>query len=127
MKIITDKLNSEPFHSVTKKDVQAVIDVVPKDWIGLHHVFAISAQLYKNSRWPRPVIKNGVTFKILSRGIDKEIIIKELLIELAIFPTILSSGYAHSLTKEQRKTLKVAIEPYYSKLKERGIFSEEFE
>ena len=123
MKILTERLNSEPKHSVTKKDIKAILQVVPEHWVGVAHTFSISAQLYKNSKWPRPVIQNGVVFKILSRGLDKKMVIKELLIELAIRPTITSSGYAHSLTKVQRKKLEETIEPYYRQLEEDGLFS----
>jgi hypothetical protein len=118
MKIITEKINSEPNHSISKKDIKAIIDIIPDDWIGVAHVFSISSQLFKNSSWDRPVIQNYVTFKILSRGIDRNIIIKELLIELAIRPTKTNPPKGHSLTKSQRKKLEEFIMPYYNKLTE---------
>ncbi|PCJ97949.1 MAG: hypothetical protein COA50_03180 [Flavobacteriaceae bacterium] len=116
MKIITEKINSEPKHSITKKDVQAIIEVVPDDWIGIAHVFSISSQLFENSNWDRPVIQNNTNFKILSRGIDRTMIIKEILIELAIRPTKTYPPKGHSLTKSQRKKLEALILPYYNKL-----------
>jgi len=118
MKIVIEKINSEPKHSITKKDVKAVIEIVPDDWIGVAHVFSISSQLFRNSGWDRPVIKNNTTFKILSRGFDRNEIIKELLIELAIIPTKTYPSKGHSLTKSQRKKLEELIMPYYNKLTE---------
>ncbi len=32
MKIVTKKINSEPNHSILKKDVKAIIQVIPDDW-----------------------------------------------------------------------------------------------
>jgi hypothetical protein len=116
MKIITEKVHSEPAHAITKKEVGAIIDVVPDDWIGVAHVFLISAQLFENSNWDRPVIQNNTTFKILSRGIEKNLIIKELLIEMAIRPTQTYPPRGHTLTKSQRRKLEELIEPYYNKL-----------
>ena len=49
MKIITEKIHSEPNHSITKKDIKAIIEVIPDDWIGVTHVFSISSQLFENS------------------------------------------------------------------------------
>ena len=116
MKIITEKIHSEPNHSITKKDIKAIIEVIPDDWIGVTHVFSISSQLFENSNWDRPVIKNNTNFKILSRGIDRNEIIKELLIELAIRPTKIHPPRRHVLTKSQRKKLEEFIKPYYNKL-----------
>ena len=118
MKIVTEKINSEPNHSISKKDVKAIIEVIPDDWIGVAHIFSISSQLFENSNWDRPVIQNNTTFKILSRGIDRNEIIKELLIELAIIPTKTYPPKGHSLTKSQRKKLEEFIMPYYNKLNE---------
>lgn len=96
--------------------MKAIIEIVPDDWIGVAHIFSISSQLYENSNWDRPVIQNNTTFKILSRGIEKNEIIKELLIELAIISTKTYPPKGHSLTKFQRKKLEKLIISYYNKL-----------
>jgi hypothetical protein len=116
MQIITEKIQSQPNHSITKKDIKAIIEIIPDDWIGATHVFSISSQLFENSNWDRPVIKNKTNFKILSRGIERNEIIKELLIELAIRPTKINPPRRHILTKTQRKKLEETIDPYYKKL-----------
>jgi hypothetical protein len=115
MEIITEKISSEPNHSVSKKDIKLVLEIVPDDWVGVAHVFNISAQLFEKTKWDRPVIQNTPTFKIHSRGIEKLEIIKELLIDMAISPMGSQSGYAHSLTKVQRKKIEEFINPYYQK------------
>jgi len=115
MKIIIEKINSGLEHSISKKDIKKIIDIVPDDWIGVSNIFLISSQLYQNSGWDRPVVQNNTTFKILSRGIDRNIIIKELLIELAIRPSKNYPTYGHSLNKSQRKKLEELIIPYYEK------------
>ena len=113
MKIITESINKEPFHSVTKKDIETVIKHVPKDWIGVAHVFLISEQKFENSGWDTPVKQNQATFRILSRGLEKQKVIKELLIELAINPTQTYPRKFHILDKKQRRKLEEVVQPYY--------------
>lgn len=103
MKILIEKINSKPGHSISNQEVRDVIDIVPDDWIRVGHTFSISAQLFENSGWDRPVIQNNTTFRILSRGLDRKLILRELLIELAIKPTGNYPAYRHQLTKYQRK------------------------
>ncbi len=113
MKIIVEKNSSELDHSVTKKDIKTVLRIVPNDWIGVAHIFLISAQKFENSEWDRPVILNNTTFRILSRGIEKNQIIKALLIEMAMNSTKIHPAYGHRLTQEQERKLGRYVEPYY--------------
>ena len=80
MKIIIDKVTSEPNHSVSKTDIEIVLRHIQSDWVGAGNGFKISSQLFKNTHWDRPVIKNESTYIIMSRGFEKNYIIKELLI-----------------------------------------------
>ncbi|AMM51899.1 hypothetical protein TH61_12905 [Rufibacter sp. DG15C] len=116
MRIITEAINTEPMHSVTKQDVLTVLKYVPKDWIGLKHTFLISAQKFDSSGWNRPVILNQTTFRILSRGLPKQQVIKELLLEIAINPTQTYPKKLHILEKEQRRKLEEVIQPFYEKI-----------
>jgi len=116
MKIIIDKVTSEPNHSVSKKDIETVIRHIPSEWIGIKNVFKISSQLSINSQWDRPVIENGITFMIMSRGFSRDFIIKELLIELATRPTgIAYSMRAHHINKGDRKKLEEFVQPFFEK------------
>ncbi len=117
MKIIIDKVTSEPNHSVSKTDIEIVLRHIPSDWVGAGNGFKISSQLFKNTHWDRPVIKNESTYIIMSRGFEKNYIIKELLIELAIRPS--GKGHnmiAHHINKNIRKILEEMIQPYYDKI-----------
>jgi len=117
MKIIIDKVTSEPNHSVSKKDIETVIRHIPSEWIGIKNVFKISSQLSINSQWDRPVIENGVTFIIMSRGFSRNFIIKELLTELATRPTAIAySMRAHHINKGDRKKLEEFIQPLFEKV-----------
>ena len=113
MKIIVEKINDELNHSITKNDIKILLEIIPKDWIGVAHVFKISSQLYDKSKWDRYVIQNNTTFNILSRGIQKQLVIKDLLIELALRPNKVYPAYGHQLNSQQIKKVEQIILPYY--------------
>ena len=117
MRIITDKINTLPNHSISKKEVQIILDNVTHEKFGIATVFKISAQLFENSNWERPVILNGSTYNILSRGLEKDFVIRELLIEIYVNATnIHYSMKSHKLNAEQRKKLEEIISPIYQKV-----------
>jgi len=116
MKIIAEKITESPKHALTIKDIKALVEVVPEEWIGQAHVFLLSAQRFENSKWDRPVIQNNTTFRILSRGFGRNEILLELLIELAIRPNRIYPRYAHRLSTSQRKKLEEIVTPWYRKL-----------
>lgn len=117
MKITVEKINSEPKHSISKGDIQNVLSKIPFDYSETVIEFKISAQMFSNSKWDRPVIFNNTTFNILSRGLSKRAIISELLIEIfrernhMSYPT-----YAHKLNNSQRKKLQETINKYESEI-----------
>jgi|ERR1039457_460857 hypothetical protein len=116
MKIIIEKVNQKPNHSVTKNDVRIVIKHVPANWIGVAHVFKISSQFFDNSQWDRPVIENNTTFIIMSRGFERNYIIKELLIEMALFPSGIYGTRAHHLNNIKRKKLEEIVHPLFVRI-----------
>jgi hypothetical protein len=117
VKITIDKITSEPKHSISKHDIQIVLSKIPFDYQETIVNFKISAQLFENSKWDRPVIYNNTTFNILSRGITRKEIIKELLVEIFLqknisaFPT-----YGHQLNSVQRKKMEEIIHPYLNEI-----------
>lgn len=121
MRIVVEKINSEPSHSITKDDVKIILGIIPKEWIGVAHVFKISAQMFDNSKWDRYVIQNSTTFNILSRGIEKELIIKDLLIEISLFPNRIYPKYAHKLSIEHRKKAEIIIQPFFDKFMKKNV------
>lgn len=117
MKITTDKITSEPKHSISKHDLQIVLSKIPFDYQETIVNFKISAQLFENSQWDRPVIYNNTTFNILSRGIIREAIIKELLVEIFLQNNISAyPTYGHKLNNVQRKKLEEIIDPYLNEI-----------
>lgn len=117
MKIVVDRVTSAPNHSVSKRDIEMVLKHVPAEWIGIKNVFKISSQLFVKSKWDRPVIENGVTYVIMSRGFERDFIIKELLIELVIWPTAVAhSVKGHHISKRDRSKLEEFIQPFYRKI-----------
>lgn len=114
MKIITDKINALPDHSISKKEVEVVLKCIPIDFSGTVVKFKISAQLFSNSGWERPVIYNNTTYNILSRGLDKKHVIHELLIELFNHETRMGQGnQGHKLTKMERQKLDTIVQPHF--------------
>lgn len=114
MKIITDKINTLPDHSISKKEVETILKCVPIDFNRTVVKFKISAQLFINSGWERPVIYNNTTYNILSRGLEKKQVIHELLIELFKHKTRIGQGnQGHRLTKAERQKLDTVVQPYF--------------
>ena len=114
MKVITDKINTLPDHSISKKEVETILKCVPIDFRGTVVKFKISAQLFSNSAWERPVIYNNTTYNILSRGLDKKLVIHELLIELFKNETRIGQGnQEHKLTNAERQKLDTVVQPYF--------------
>jgi hypothetical protein len=113
MKIIVEKINTEPKHALSKKDIQIVLNKLPFNYSDTVIIFKISRQIFSNSKWDRPVIRNNTTFNILSRGFSKKEILTELLMEIFCnndskhFP-----AFAHQLNTVQRKELLEIIKPY---------------
>ncbi|WLD22652.1 hypothetical protein NU10_07860 [Flavobacterium dauae] len=117
MKIIIDKINSEPKHSLSKKELQLILSKIPINYVNTFVTFKISSQMFSNSGWDRPVIKNNETYNILSRGLDKKYIIKELLIEIFLNHTHINFYIsAHKINSDRRKKLDDMVNPYFEEI-----------
>ncbi len=117
MKIVVDKIKSEPKHSLSKQELKFILEKLSKTSQEIKKTFKLSAQLFSSSGWDRPVICNNYTYNILSRGVEKEKIIKELLIEIFSNETKISyETYAHKLNTQQRKKLEKLITPYFDEI-----------
>ncbi len=115
MKIILAKLNTDPPHSLTRKDIKLIFGLVPEDWCTLISQVVLSAELFENSRFDRPVIHSSISSRlnILSRGFSREKIAKEVLRELGLNGGLAQSGFADHLSKSQLSKLDRKIEPYF--------------
>jgi len=86
VKIISAKLNKEPFHSLTKKDLKLMFSLLPNQWTEDIKEVVLSAEMFSKSRFGRPVIYSTYLnrLKIISRGFTKAEAAKEVVLELAL-------------------------------------------
>ena len=113
MKIISAKLNKEPFHSLSKKDIKRIFSLVPEEWKTAIDQVVMSSELFENSRFDRPVIHSSVNrrLNVLSRGLTKRRMVKEVLRELALNGGVAQSGFVNHVCKAELVKLDEAVEP----------------
>jgi hypothetical protein len=123
MKIVVAKLNKEPHHSLTAKDVKRIFSIVPDDWKSQITQVVLGAELFSNSRFDRPVIHSSVSSRlnVLSRGLTKKRIVKEVLRELALIGGVAESGFVNHVPKAELVKLDRVIEPYINKFLKNDI------
>ena len=123
MKIVVAKLNKEPYHSLTAKDIKRIFRIVPEDWKSLINQVVLGAEMFANSRFDRPVLHSSVNSRlnVLSRGLTKERMVKEVLRELALNGGLAQSGFVNHVQKGELVKLDRAIEPYIDKFFENEI------
>ena len=107
MRIIVDKVDSGRRHSVSKQDIRAIFASVPTDWReGVKEV-----RLANGFRARLPVWLVGGEMTILSRGVAKQVVVEEILIQLAKNALGLRRGLGQ-LTNADRVKLTAMIQPY---------------
>ncbi len=114
MKIIIPKINKEPYHSLTKSDVKLIFKIAPNDWTSEIKVVILSAEPFKNSHFDRPVIYSGYSSRlnILSRGLTKDDIAKEVFRELGLRGRLAQTSYCNHIPKSELAKLDNCIKPY---------------
>jgi len=114
MKVISAKLNIEPFHSLNKKDIKRIFSLVPEEWKMAIDQVVLSSELFENSRFDRPVIHSSISrrLNVLSRGLTKRRMVKEVLRELALNGGVAQSGFANHLCKAELVKLDETVEPF---------------
>ena len=123
MKIVVAKLNKEPYHSLTAKDIKRIFSIVPEDWKSLINQVVLGAEMFANSRFDRPVIHSSISSRlnVLSRGLRKERMVKEVLRELALNGGMAQSVFVNHVPKAELVKLDRVIEPYIDKFFESEI------
>jgi len=107
VKIVVDKVTDGRRHSITKQDVRAIFASVPEAWRqGVKEV-----RLANGSRLRLPVWLVGGEMTIWSRGVAKELIVEEILIQLAKNALQLRRGLGQ-FTKADRIKLTAMIQPF---------------
>jgi hypothetical protein len=114
VKIISAKLNKEPYHSLTKRDVKLIFSLVPNEWVSDIEEVVISAEMFSKSRFDRPVKYSSYSnrLKIISRGYAKEDSVKEVLRELGAHGGITQTQFANHIPKSALVSLDKLIDFY---------------
>jgi hypothetical protein len=123
MKVVSAKLNKEPYHSLSKSDITFLFKITPESWTNGIKTVVLAAELFNNSRFDRPVIYSAYSnrLNVLSRDLTKIEAAKQVLRELGLVGGIAESGYANSLPKSELKKLDEAIQPYLAEFGEMRI------
>ncbi|QBY05046.1 hypothetical protein E2K93_11905 [Thalassotalea sp. HSM 43] len=123
MKIVVARLNKEPYHSLTAKDVKKIFALVPKEWKNQINQVVLGAELFSNSRFDRPVIHSSISARlnVLSRGLPKERMVKEVLRELALNGGVAESRFVNHVPKAELVKLDRTIGSYITRFFENEI------
>lgn len=111
MKIVIGKFSSEPFHALSKKEVTLLFKLVPTEWA--KHVSSVifSAKIFNKTKLAKPISYAETTkqLSIYSRGLIREDIARQLLLELASIAVQLEDKTSVSAD------LDTVIKPYMDK------------
>ncbi|GAB5387016.1 MAG: hypothetical protein Alis3KO_41390 [Aliiglaciecola sp.] len=113
MKVIEAKLNTEPYHSLSIKDVKYILGLVPEHWYRNVNKIVLSSTHFNKSRFDRPVFGHAGLFdiNILSRGFTKQEIAEEFLRELAVLGRVAQTQSFNHIPKKELKKVDEVIEP----------------
>lgn len=128
MKIISDKVLSEPPHSLSPSKVKALMSLLPEECRQHIKVIHLSNQMFSNITFDRPTLYEFFSgrLKILSRGFGELEIVKEILIELAQSGLLEEredrclhwAVYARHLKKRDYQHFEALTKPYLNAYKE---------
>jgi hypothetical protein len=110
MRIVIGKFSNEPFHALSKKDVSLLLKLVPNEWIKQVSSVMLSSKIFKKTKLSKPVeyLATSKQLSIYSRGLVREDIAKQVLLELASIDT-------EQQTPDTAINLDVIIKPYMDK------------
>ena len=112
MKIVIGKFSNEPFHALSKKEVSLLFKLVPREWETQVSSVMLSSKVFKKTKLAKPVeyTASSKQLCIFSRGLVREDIARQLLLELA---TIVAEHGEHDPDKACE--LDTMIRPYLVK------------
>jgi phage/plasmid-associated DNA primase len=112
MKIVIGKFSNEPFHALSKKEVSLLLKLVPKEWIKPLSSVILSSKIFKKTKLTKPVEYKTTNkqLSIFSRGLERESIARQVLLELATM----------GMERDEANTdntfeLEIVIKPYMAK------------
>jgi hypothetical protein len=121
MQIIVDRIDAPPEHALTRRDVKAILAVLPKDWHIWLRIVHLKATLPEHSAFNRPVIYStlgGPRLNVCSRGLTLEVARKEVLRELAIEALSKPLRMVHRLSAAETEEIDRLIEPLLAKVED---------
>jgi hypothetical protein len=112
MKIVIGKFSSEPFHGLSKKEVSLLLKLVPSEWANQVSSVVLSSKIFKKAKLARPVEYSATSkqLSIFSRGLDREDIARQVLLELASIGAGIGEANSANVTQ-----LDIVIKPYMDK------------
>jgi hypothetical protein len=112
MKIVIGKFSNEPFHALSKKEVSLLFKVVPSEWAEHVSSVVLSSKIFKKTKLIKPVeyIANTKQLSVYSRGLVREYIARQVLLELALIVT----GH-QEVSSDKTVDLNMMVKPYMDK------------
>ena len=85
MRIVIGKFSNQPFHALSKKEVSFLLKLVPTEWVKHISSVVLSSKIFKKTKLVKPVEYSATSKQlcIYSRGLGREEIAKQVLLELA--------------------------------------------
>lgn len=112
MKVVIGKFSNEPFHALSKKEISLLLKLVPSEWISQVSSVVLSSKIVKKTKVAKPVEYNATSkqLTIFSRGLVREDIARQVLLELAQIGVENSESHPENVTD-----LDIVIKPYLDK------------
>lgn len=118
MRIIIDPISEEPAHALSRRDIKAIMNVVPDDWLRFIKTIHLASMRPEHTRFDRPVIYSGYSgrLNVASRGLAPRQARKEVLRELAKEGLRVVPSKANSLSAHQLREIDHVIAPLLDQL-----------
>jgi hypothetical protein len=112
MRIVIGKFSHEPFHALSKKDVSLLLKLAPHEWVKQVSSVVLSSKIFKKTKLSKPVeyLSASKQLSIYSRGLEREDIAKQVLLELASIDTEQEVTHVDKAVE-----LNTIIKPYMDK------------
>jgi hypothetical protein len=112
MRIVIGKFSHEPFHALSKKEISLLLKLVPNEWVKQLTCVVLSSKMFKKSKLAKPVEYSATSkqLSIFSRGLVREDIAKQVLLELASIEVQQDETHSDNAAK-----LEIIVKPYMDK------------
>jgi hypothetical protein len=116
MKVITDKIDKEPGHAISRADVRLIVSAVPTEWTEQIRVVRLSASLSAIGVALYAHSSSGDVLTISSRGHTKEIVLRCVLSELVTHALGFKTGTFQHLQARHHAQVERLIAPLMAEL-----------